>query len=227
MREEARSDKIDISRKTVGLIGCGGLGCNVSVHLAGAGTGKIFLCDFDRVEESNLNRQFLYTLSDIGKSKCETLKERLSAYAPQTEITTVEKKITDEDDLDFALNCDLMILAVDNNETRAVVNRFCLKNRIPVIDGGISGFYGRMYFCIPEKTPCLFCAGMVSGIGKTVSVSSTAGIIGSLEASAAIRYLSSGDESMSGKIYVYDSDRFDVLCVRPLTECEFCKKFSQ
>ena len=227
MREEARSDKIDISRKTVCLIGCGGLGCNVSVHLAGAGTGKIFLCDFDRVEESNLNRQFLYTLSDIGKSKCETLKERLSAYAPQTEITTVEKKITDEDDLDFALDCDLMILAVDNNETRAVVNRFCLKNRIPVIDGGISGFYGRMYFCIPEKTPCLFCAGMVSGIGKTVSVSSTAGIIGSLEASAAIRYLSSGDESMSGKIYVYDSDRFDVLCVRPLTECEFCKKFSQ
>ena len=227
MREEARSDKIDISRKTVGLIGCGGLGCNVSVHLAGAGTGKIFLCDFDRVEESNLNRQFLYTLSDIGKSKCETLKERLSAYAPQTEITTVEKKITDEDDLDFALNCDLMILAVDNNETRAVVNRFCLKNRIPVIDGGISGFYGRMYFCLPQKTPCLFCAGMVSGIGKTVSVSSTAGIIGSLEASAAIRYLSSGDESMSGKIYVYDSDRFDVLCVRPLTECEFCKKFSQ
>ena len=120
-----------------------------------------------------------------------------------------------------------MILAVDNNETRSVVNRFCLRYRIPVIDGGISGFYGRMYFCIPEKTPCLFCAGMVSGIGKTVSVSSTAGIIGSLEASAAIRYLSSGDESMSGKIYVYDSDRFDVLCVRPLTECEFCKKFSQ
>ena len=227
MREEARSDKIDISRKTVGLIGCGGLGCNVSVHLAGAGTGKIFLCDFDRVEESNLNRQFLYTLSDIGKSKCETLKERLSAYAPQTEITTVEKKITDEDDLDFALDCDLVILAVDNNETRAVVNRFCLKNRIPVIDGGISGFYGRMYFCLPQKTPCLFCAGMISENGKTVSVSSTAGIIGSLEASAAIRYLSSGDESMSGKIYVYDSDRFDVLCVRPLTECEFCKKFSQ
>ena len=227
MREEARSDKIDISRKTVGLIGCGGLGCNVSVHLAGAGTGKIFLCDFDRVEESNLNRQFLYTFSDIGKSKCETLKERLSAYAPQTEITTVEKKITDEDDLDFALDCDLMILAVDNNETRAVVNRFCLKNRIPVIDGGISGFYGRMYFCLPQKTPCLFCAGMISENGKTVSVSSTAGIIGSLEASAAIRYLSSGDESMSGKIYVYDSDRFDVLCVRPLTECEFCKKFSQ
>ena len=71
MREEARSDKIDISRKTVCLIGCGGLGCNVSVHLAGAGTGKIFLCDFDRVEESNLNRQFLYTLPTSEKASAK------------------------------------------------------------------------------------------------------------------------------------------------------------
>lgn len=212
-----------ISKKSVCLIGCGGLGCNVSVHLAGAGTGKIFLCDFDRIEESNLNRQFLYTFSDIGKSKCETLKERLSAYAPQAELIAVERKICHDTDLDFAVGCDLVILAVDNNETRAVVNGFCLKNRIPVIDGGISGFYGRMYFCLPQKTPCLFCAGMISGNGKTVSVSSTAGLVGSLEASAAIRYLSSGDESMSGKIYVYDSDRFDVLPVRPSAECGFCK----
>ena len=211
-----------ISKKSVCLIGCGGLGCNVSVHLAGAGTGKIFLCDFDRIEESNLNRQFMYTVSDIGKSKCRTMKERLSAYAPQAEITAVERNITNESDLAFALDCDLVILAVDNNETRAVVNSFCLGHGIPVIDGGISGFYGRMYFCIPKKTPCLFCAGMISENGKTVSVSSTAGLIGSLEATAAIRYLSSGDESMSGKIYVYDSDRFDVLPVRPSAECEFC-----
>lgn len=213
----------DIAKKSVCIIGCGGLGCNVSVHLAGAGIGKIFLCDFDLIEESNLNRQFMYTFSDVGKSKCQTLKERLSAYAPEAEITAVEKKILCESDLDFASGCDLVILAVDNNETRSVVNAFCLKSHIPVIDGGINGYYGRMYFCVPEKTPCLFCAGMISGNGKTVSVSSTAGLIGSLEASAAMRYLSSGDESMSGKIYVYDSDRFDVLCVRPSAECEFCK----
>lgn len=223
MRETIQSPEIDIGRKSVCIIGCGGLGCNVSVHLAGAGAGKIFLCDFDCIEESNLNRQFMYSFSDVGKSKCRTLKERLSAYAPKTVLTAVERKICRESDLDFTLGCDLVILAVDNKETRAVVNGFCLKNRIPVIDGGINGFYGRMYFCIPKKTPCLFCAGMISGNGKTVSVSSTAGLIGSLEASAAISYLSSGDESMSGKIYVYDSDRFDTLAVRPSAECEFCK----
>ena len=217
----------DIKKKSVCIIGCGGLGCNVSVHLAGAGIGRLFLCDFDCIEESNLNRQFLYTFSDIGKSKCRTMKERLSAYAPQAEITAVEKKICGENDLAYALGCDTVILAVDNNETRAVVNAFCLHNRIPVIDGGISGCYGRMYFCIPQKTPCLFCSGMISENGKTVSVSSTAGIIGSLEASAAIRYLSSGDESMSGKIYVYDGDRFDTLCVRPSAECGFCREISE
>lgn len=223
MREESNLPSSDISSKSVCVVGCGGLGCNVSVHLAGAGAGKIFLCDFDCVEESNLNRQFMYAFSDVGESKCQTLMKKLSLYAPKAEITAVEKKICDESDLDFAVCCDLIILAVDNNEARKVVNAFCLKNRIPVIDGGISGFYGRMYFCIPEKTPCLFCAGMISKNAKSVSVSSTAGLIGSLEAAAAIKYLSSGDESMSGKIYVYDSDRFDTLPVKASAECEFCK----
>ena len=223
MREESNLPSSDISSKSVCVIGCGGLGCNVSVHLAGAGAGKIFLCDFDCVEESNLNRQFMYAFSDVGESKCQTLMKKLSLYAPKAEITAVEKKICDESDLDFAVCCDLIILAVDNNEARKVVNAFCLKNRIPLIDGGISEFYGRMYFCIPEKTPCLFCAGMISKNAKAVSVSSTAGLIGSLEASAAIKYLSSGDESMSGKIYVYDSDRFDTLPVKASAECEFCK----
>lgn len=214
---------IDISRKSVCLVGCGGLGCNVSVHLAGAGIGKLFLCDFDVVEESNLNRQFMYTFADVGKSKCRTLQKKLAAYAPETDCIPVEKRITTKNDLDFAIDCDLVILAVDNSETRAVVNRFCQEHRVPVIDGGIDGFYGRMYFCIPGKTPCLSCAGMLLKGGKTVSVSSTAGLVGSLEASAAIRYLSSGDESMSGKIYVYDSDRFDILQVRASADCEFCK----
>ena len=223
MREESNLPSSDISSKSVCVVGCGGLGCNVSVHLAGAGAGKIFLCDFDCVEESNLNRQFMYAFSDVGESKCQTLMKKLSLYAPKAEITAVEKKICDESDLDFAVCCDLIILAVDNNEARKVVNAFCLKNRIPLIDGGISEFYGRMYFCIPEKTPCLFCAGMISENAKPVSVSSTAGLIGSLEAAAAIKYLSSGDESMSGKIYVYDSDRFDTLPVKASAECEFCK----
>lgn len=224
MKEESNQSNSDISKKSVCIIGCGGLGCNVSVHLAGAGAGKIFLCDFDCVEESNLNRQFMYAFSDIGKSKCKTLVKKLSLYAPQAGIKAVEKKICDESDLDFAVCCDLIILAVDNNETRMVVNTFCLKNRIPVIDGGIDGFYGRMYFCIPQKTPCLFCAGMTAPKnGKTVSVSSSAGLIGSLEAAAAIQYLSSGDESMSGKIYIYDSDRFDTLPVKQSADCEFCK----
>lgn len=214
---------IDISRKSVCLVGCGGLGCNVSVHLAGAGIGKLFLCDFDVVEESNLNRQFMYTFSDIGESKCRTLEKKLAAYAPETKLTAVEKRIGTESDLDFAIDCDLVILAVDNSTTRAVVNRFCQEHRVPVIDGGIDGFYGRMYFCIPGKTPCLFCAGMILENGKAVSVSSTAGLIGSLEASAAIRYLSSGDESMSGKIYIYDSDCFDILQVRASADCEYCK----
>ena len=82
----------DISKKSAALIGCGGLGCNMAVHLAGAGLDTLYICDFDTVSETNLNRQFLYTADDIGRKKTDVMKERLSAYAPDCKIITADKK---------------------------------------------------------------------------------------------------------------------------------------
>ena len=76
----------DISSKRAAVIGCGGLGCNIAVHLAGAGIGELIICDFDTVGESNLNRQFLYTPSDIGKKKVFAAEKRLGEYSPRTKI---------------------------------------------------------------------------------------------------------------------------------------------
>lgn len=208
----------DISKKSAAVIGCGGLGCNVSVHLAGAGAGTLFVCDYDTAAEDNLNRQFVYTSSDIGESKAAVMSEFLRNYAPDGKIIPISKKIECGDDLSFAKECDIIILAVDNNETRKLANEFCRENDIPLVSGGISGFYGNGYLYIPGKTPCLECAGLLTENYCGGNVSSTAGVIGALSAELAIKYLT-GDYSPAGRLFVYDDCEMQSLKIKASCEC--------
>lgn len=73
--EKAQTQGFSLKDKSALVVGCGGLGCNVAVHLAGAGIGELTLCDFDKVSSSNLNRQFMYTVEDIGNKKSQILKK--------------------------------------------------------------------------------------------------------------------------------------------------------
>ena len=124
----------DISRKSAVIIGCGGLGCNIAVHLAGAGIRKLVIIDFDTVSESNLNRQFLYMAEDIGKSKVILCAERLKKYSPETEIICINKRINCTNDLSEIKNCNIVFLAVDNNEARKTVSLFCTENKIALVN---------------------------------------------------------------------------------------------
>lgn len=208
----------DISSKSAAVIGCGGLGCNVCVHLAGAGIGRLYICDFDTISESNLNRQFIYSSSQTGRKKTDAMKEFLHNYAPDTEIVTVDGKIEADSDLVFAKDCDVMVLAVDNNETRHIANDFCRARKIPVVSGGISGFFGNCYMYVPGKTPCLECAGLITKNSVKGNISSTAGIIGALSSELAIRYLT-GDSSPSGKLLVYDNNEIQSLEIKASADC--------
>ncbi len=211
-----------ISDKTVCIIGCGGLGTNIAVHLAGAGTGKIYLCDCDKVSLSNLNRQFFFTEKDEGKDKCEILKEKLSLYAPGTRFIAVDKKIDSVESLDFAKECDVLICAVDNAQARALLSEFAQKEKLPVIFGSIDGFYGTAYLYLPFKSPCPECAGIISDVPVKASVSSSAGIIGSMQANLAVKYLLTKDRSLSGKIFLFDGDLWETLPVRANKKCKIC-----
>ena len=201
----------DISDKTAAVIGCGGLGCNVATHLACAGIGKLLLCDHDAVSESNLNRQFLYTAADIGKEKAFLAKERLNATAPGTEIISFRRKIGSAEDLSFAEDADIVFAALDNNAARRAVQDFCTIHRIPLVNGGVNGFFGTAYLYLPGKTPDLSAAGMLAAENqKTLSVSSTVGVVGALEAHLGIRYLTSHTEN-AGKLHVFDDGAITVL----------------
>lgn len=223
MTEKERTQGFSLRNKSACIVGCGGLGCNIAVHLAGAGIGKLILCDFDAVCESNLNRQFLYTKEDIGKSKCKAAKKRLSQYSEDTKLTCIERKIQSAEDMEFARACDIILLAVDNADARKAVQSFSVKYEIPLVCGGIDGFYGMSYMFIPNLSPCPDCAGLNENTKAKYSVSATAGIIGSFQAALAIRYLLTKDKSLSGKLLIYDESCFDTLQIKASNSCPICK----
>ena len=196
-----------IDDKTVCVVGCGALGTNAAVHLAGAGVKKLYLCDFDTVSLSNLNRQFLFTKNDGDFYKCQVLKERLSFYSTETEYVPVVKKIMDAEDLSFAKECDIILCCVDNAKGRRAVAEFSVTEKIPSVYGGVDGFYGTAYLYLPDKSPCPDCAG----------------IIGSMEVNLALRYLLSEDNDSAGKIFVFDGNWWETLIIKPSSECKICK----
>lgn len=199
---------------TCAVIGVGGLGCNIAVHLAGAGAGRLILVDFDNVSESNLNRQFLYTKEDIGEKKVICAKKRLEAFSPDINITVLPVKIKKDCIPDEIKSADMIFLAVDNKGARENISLFCEENKIPLMTGGIDGFYGKAYLYIPDITPTLKKAGMLDGRKAETNISAAAGIIGSLQAATGIQYLLTKDISLGGKLTVFDKDEFHTLILK-------------
>ncbi len=199
---------------TCAVIGVGGLGCNIAVHLAGAGVGQLILIDFDKVSVSNLNRQFLYTHEDIGKDKVFSAKERINCFSPDVNITALPIKIGKNNIPVELKSCDMIFLAVDNKKAREYISLFCEENKIPLMLGGIDGFYGKAYLYIPDITPTPKNAGMLDGKKAESNISAAAGIIGSIQASTGIQYLLTNDKHLGGKLTVFDKDTFNTLILK-------------
>ncbi len=200
----------DISKNSAVIVGCGGLGTNAAVHLAGAGIGRLLLVDYDTVEARNLNRQFFYTKDDIGKPKSRLLAERLRAYAPETDIGCCVGAFDAESSAGF----DIIVIAVDNIRTRKEVNAFCKQSKTPCVNGSINGFFGTAYLFVPGKTPDLEAAGcLVEPPQKPLSPSVTAAIIGAAEAKLATDFFLNDTQS-AGVLYIYDNNEIHALPIK-------------
>lgn len=211
MNVKEQTQGFSLYGKTAAVVGLGGLGCNVAVHLAGAGFKRVYLFDFDTVSESNLNRQFFYKKDDIGKSKVQVAKAFLSAYAPETEFVAVEGKIEAEADLTCTEECDILFSALDNSEARLVLESFAVKHSLPLVSGGIDGFYGMVHLFIPEEGTAPSTVGFSEKSKAEFNVSATAGVIGSLQATIGIKYLLTKDKSLSKNLFIFDENEISTL----------------
>ncbi|HMR44637.1 MAG TPA: HesA/MoeB/ThiF family protein, partial [Saprospiraceae bacterium] len=118
--------QLKLKKARVLVIGSGGLGSPVLLYLAAAGVGHIGIVDFDTVDSSNLQRQVLFTVNDIGKSKAEVAKERLLALNPNIEVEVFKTRFTKENALEIIQNYDVVADGTDNFPTRYLVNDACV-----------------------------------------------------------------------------------------------------
>jgi adenylyltransferase/sulfurtransferase len=214
-----------LGKARIVIAGAGGLGSAIALYCAAAGIGHIRLIDCDTVEVSNLNRQILYRTEDIGKEKVTAAAADLRSLNPGIEIEPVQAKITEEN-VEFRLEgADLVLDGLDNFPARYLLAHAAWNNKIPFIHGAVSGMYGQVTTIIPGVTPCLQCiVPFPPPSGATPIIGVTTGIIGSIQAAEAIKYLTRRGVLFTGRMLLWDGLRGDaaVITIEHDPACRDC-----
>ncbi len=201
-----------LRESSVLIIGCGGLGSPVSMYLAAAGVGKIGLVENDVVDESNLQRQILYTEENVGKSKIDLSEKRLKSLNGNIIIEKFSTRFDGSNALEIVENYDLVIDGSDNFPTRYLVNDACVLKSKPFVSGAIYRFEGQVSVFNYQGGPTyrdLFAnppsEEMAPNCATAGVLGMMAGIVGSLQATEAIKVLTGLGETLSGKLLLIDA----------------------
>ena len=209
------------------IVGVGGLGGVNATYLAAAGVGHLRICDSDRVELSNLNRQILFTTEDIGKPKAALSAKRLSAQNPEIKIESISDKLTEKNGAELASGCDLIIDGLDNHPDRLILNRVSYDLNIPYVYGAIYEWQGQVSFFNPPKTACLACLlpDDMKGPEPVPVFGALPGAIASLQATLAIRYLVTGIAPISNLLLIFRADTmsFETVTFDRNPKCRVCR----
>lgn len=212
------------------IIGAGGLGSPSAVYLALAGVGKLGIVDFDVVELSNLQRQILHHTPDVGRPKVQSAKDNIRAYNPEVAVTLHEAWLTSENAFDIIGQYDIVINGADNFATRYLVNDACYLLNKPLIDGSILIFDGQATVFLPGYGcyRCLFPAppppGMVPNCAEAGVLGALTGLVGSIQATEALKHILGIGESLASRLLVIDalSMQFREVRLRRNPACPLC-----
>ncbi|MEV4109444.1 ThiF family adenylyltransferase [Nonomuraea sp. NPDC049695] len=156
--EQAAAAIADLSRTHVAVLGAGAIGGHVALQLATSGVGRLTILDDDRVELSNLHRQHLYTVRDLGEPKTAAAARTLLEHCPDLEVRQIERRITGPEDV--ITDADLVVNTVDTPQPhiRRWVNQACVEAGTPFVTGGFNQHVGLVGpLVVPGKTGCLAC----------------------------------------------------------------------
>jgi adenylyltransferase/sulfurtransferase len=212
-------------------VGAGGLGSPAAIYLAAAGVGTIGLVEFDVVEESNLQRQVLYTTADVGRSKLQVARERLTAMNPHLNVEAHEVRLSASNALRIIESYDVIVDGTDNFATRYLVNDACVLAGRPNAYGSIFRFEGQASVFGVKDGPCYRClhpepppAGLVPSCAEAGVLGVLPGIIGTIQATEAIKLVTGIGESLVGRFVIYDAlrMRFRELKLPKDPQCAVC-----
>lgn len=200
-----------IKAGSVLVVGAGGLGSPALFYLAAAGVGKIGIIDGDQVQISNLQRQILHDTNRVGWNKAQSAKQGILKLNPNVEVVVYEELFQPEIAQTLVSQYDIVLDGVDNFETKFLINDACVLEQKPFVHGGILGWQGQIFTCIPGETCCYRCIYEAVPKGENIPNCSQAGvigalpgIIGSMQALEVLRYLLGLEPLYAGKMYVFD-----------------------
>jgi len=207
------------------VAGAGGLGTSIALHCAFAGFGTVRIADCDTIERSNLNRQTLYRPDDIGGIKAEVAAERIRGITPYLCAEAVNTIITAENVQQITAGMDIIIDAMDNYDTRYILADAAEERGIPFIHGAIDGFYGQVSTIVPGRSACMRC--IIPHPPPKTSVpalSVTASIIGSIQVTEALKWITRTGTLLTGRLLLWDGLRgeMDTIGITPQKDCPHC-----
>ncbi|MDR2404849.1 MAG: molybdopterin-synthase adenylyltransferase MoeB [Deltaproteobacteria bacterium] len=215
------------------VVGAGGLGSPLALYLAAAGVGHLGILDYDKVENSNLQRQILFSTRDIGRPKVAASEDRLKALNPDINIKTYNFQLKSSNALQIISEYDLVADGTDNYPTRYLVGDACVFLKKPNVYASIFQFEGQATVFDAERGPCYRCLypsppppGLVPSCGEGGVMGVLPGILGSIQAAEVIKLIVGGGKPLIGRLFLFDAW---LMKARELTleknpDCPVCGK---
>ena len=210
------------------IIGLGGLGSPVAMYLAAAGIGQLTLADDDEVDLSNLQRQIVHTHADIGHAKVASAAQTLRAMNPEITVSTIQHRLSGDELNQAVQQADLVIDASDNFSTRFAINQACVDTHTPLVSGAAMRLEGQVSVFLNKppntensetQSPCYHCLyddipEAETTCSDTGVLSPVVGIIGSIQATEAIKLLSGLGTSLAGRLLTLDASTMEFREIR-------------
>jgi len=212
------------------LVGAGGLGSPAALYLAAAGVGRIGILDHDRVDLSNLQRQVIHGTPDIGREKALSARETLIGINPRLVVEAHSALLTEANARELIAGYDMVLDCTDNFDTRFIINEACLSLKRPFVYGGVLSYTGQVLVIMPGQGPCFRCLYRnkpdrdVPDCSTVGVLGTVPGVIGTLQACEAIKYLAGIGELLVGRLLIYDAltATFTEVALERDPGCPYC-----
>jgi len=222
LKEVGATGQAKLRAARVLVVGCGGLGVPIISYLSGAGIGRLGLLDSDRLEPSNLHRQTLYALADVGKLKAHLASERVRALNPDVHAQTHVMRLDARNAGEVVAQYDLIIDCTDNFATKFMLNDVCVQLRKPVIFSSVYQYEGQLQVVRPDRDgACLRCLwpeatrdGIVGNCSEAGVLGPVPGVFGTLQALEALKILLDLPGQLGEELLVMDLLTMSISRVR-------------
>ncbi|HZS31597.1 MAG TPA: molybdopterin-synthase adenylyltransferase MoeB [Gaiellaceae bacterium] len=230
--EVGEEGQMKLLESRVLLLGAGGLGSPAALYLAAAGVGRLGIVDDDKVDASNLQRQVLHSTSRLGEWKAESAKQTIAELNPDVEVVPYRERLTSENvERILADGWDVIVDGADNFPTRYLINDASVWHGIPLVHGSIYRFEGQLTVFKPGDGPCYRCLfplppppELAPSCAEGGVLGVLPGIVGSLQASEALKLCLGVGESLSGRLLLFDAlaTEFSEVKLRKDPNCPVC-----